>query len=170
MPDTASKAAIRIVPLTWRDVAGFAQMRNHVDEETDNLVAKPKERKDTGLRMLARMAVNRRLKTLVAKEGSHIVGYVSLIFAKFAKMKGNAYLTISVRASHRGKGLGTRLMKEAEELAKRHKARRIELEVFGQNPSIRLYQRLGYQVEGRRKDAVEDAGRFDDVVFMAKFI
>jgi RimJ/RimL family protein N-acetyltransferase len=156
--------------MTWKDVVRFADMRNHMDEETDNLVAKPKERKDTGLRMLARMVVNRRLKTLVAKEGPHIVGYVSLIFAKFAKMKGNAYLTISVRASHRGKGLGTTLMKEAEAFAKSHKVRRIELEVFGQNPSIKLYERLGYQVEGRRKDAVEDDGKFDDVIFMAKFI
>lgn len=114
--------------MSWRDVIRFADMRNRLDEEIYNLVAKPKERKDTGLCVLARMFVNRRL-------------------------------TIAVRKSHRGKAL-----------AKKYKVLRIELEVFGKNPAIRLYERLGYEIEGRRKDAVEDEGTFDDVIFMAKFI
>src|SRR5690606_7653725 len=145
----------RIVPMTWRDVGRFAQMRNHMDVESRNLAAQPNERKEKGVKVLARMIINRRLKTLVAKDEKRIVGYVSLIFAKFQKFKGNAYLTIAVRASHRGKGLGTKLMKAAEDFARERGIRRIELEVFSKNPALHLYKRLGYEEEGRRRKAVE---------------
>lgn len=165
-----SETEIRIEPMTWRDVGRFAQMRNHMDGESRNLAAQPNERKEKGFKVLARMIANRRLKTLIARDGRHIVGYVSLIFAKFQKFKGNAYLTIAVRGSHRGKGLGTKLMKAAEGFAKERGIRRIELEVFAKNPAVRLYQRLGYEEEGRRRKAVEYRGEFDDVVLMAKFI
>ena len=161
---------IRIVPMTWRDVGRFAQMRNFMDGESRNLAAQPNERKEKGFKVLARMIANRRLKTLVAKEDNQIIGYVSLIFAKFQKFKGNAYLTIAVRKSHRGKGLGTKLMDAAEDFARERGVRRIELEVFAKNPAVNLYKRLGYEEEGRRRKAVEYNGEFDDVVLMAKFL
>ena len=161
---------MKIAPLRWHETKHFARLRNQIDTETKHLVARGGERKEDGLRVLARILMNRRLITLVARDNDEMIGYVSVVFAKFKKLKGNSYLTISVRASHRGQGVGSLLMQAAEELAKEKGARRMELEVFSQNPAVNLYRRLGYEEEGRKRKAVEDNGEFDDIIFMAKFL
>ena len=161
---------MKIAPLRWHETKHFARLRNQIDTETKHLVARGGERKEDGLRVLARILMNRRLTTLVARDNEEMIGYVSVVFAKFKKLKGNSYLTISVRASHRGQGVGTLLMQAAEELAKERGVRRMELEVFSQNPAVNLYKRLGYEEEGRKRKAVEDNGEFDDIIFMAKFL
>ncbi|MBP9855987.1 MAG: GNAT family N-acetyltransferase [Candidatus Pacebacteria bacterium] len=161
---------MKIAPLRWHETKHFARLRNQIDTETKHLVARGGERKEDGLRVLARILMNRRLITLVARDNDEMIGYVSVVFAKFKKLKGNSYLTISVRASHRGKGVGSLLMQAAEELARERGARRMELEVFSQNPAVNLYKRLGYEEEGRKRKAVEDNGEFDDIIFMAKFL
>lgn len=161
---------MKIAPLRWHETKHFARLRNQIDTETKHLVARGGERKDDGLRVLARILMNRRLITLVARDNNEMIGYVSVVFAKFKKLRGNSYLTISVRASHRGQGVGSKLMEAAEQLARERGARRMELEVFSQNPAVNLYKRLGYEEEGRKRKAVEDNGEFDDIIFMAKFL
>jgi ribosomal protein S18 acetylase RimI-like enzyme len=86
-------------------------------------------------------------------------------------MKGNTYLTISVREAYRGKGVGTALMETAENYAKSKKIRRIELEVFGKNKNaIALYEKRGYVIEGIKKEAVYNLNAFDDIIIMTKRI
>jgi len=107
---------------------------------------------------------------LVARRGAKHLGYVSLVFARFKKLRGNAYLTISVIGDYRGQGLGTKLMTAAENLARARGLRRIELEVFSQNPAVNLYRRLGYEEEGSKRRAVENGDGFDDIILIAKFL
>ena len=114
-----------------------------------------------------------RMVTLVAsKSGGDIIGYISLIFGKNAKFKGNIYLVnAAVAATERGKGIGTRLFDEVEKYARLRGSRRVELEVFSRNDAaIRLYKRLGYEVEGIKRRAVDNGREYDDLVFMAKLL
>jgi ribosomal protein S18 acetylase RimI-like enzyme len=100
-----------------------------------------------------------------------MIGYVSLVFPRFKKMKGNAYLTIALKKEYRGKGIGTILMDKAEDYVRGRGARRIELEVFAKNTGAKkLYETLGYVVEGVKKEAVTDIDGYDDIVIMAKKI
>lgn len=161
---------IIIKPLRWWEAWRFAKLRNQIDGETRYLVASGDERRERGHCVLIRLLLNRHLTTLVARHGREHLGYVSLVFARFKKLRGNAYLTISVKGGYRGQGLGTRLLTAAEELAKERGIRRIELEVFSQNPAVSLYKRLGYEVEGVKKQAVQMNDGFDDIVFMVKFL
>ena len=111
----------------------------------------------------------RRTVTFLAFDGKKAIGYVSLVFPRFGKMQGNTYLTISVRGSYRGKGVGTALMEHAEQYAKGRGMRRIELEVFGQNVNaIALYAKREYVVEGVKKGAVYNLGAYDDIIIMTK--
>jgi len=169
---TIDSSGVLVTPLRYRDIFIFARLRSRIESEAKHLVPKRGERKESPLYVFARMLLQRgRMRTLLLKIQGEIVGYVTLIFAKFEKLQDNAYLTISIRASYRGKGYGTFLMREAEALARSRATRRIELEVFGKNTrAIELYKRLGYEIEGIRRRAVRDGNIYDDIVFMAKFL
>ncbi len=162
---------IKISPLQWfhvRNINAYLNLKKEVEIEAQHLVVGAGERQEKALNVLAKMFLNRkRIHTLVAVENNKIVGYLTTVYPKFKKLRGNAYIALAVKSSHRGKGIGTKLMTELEKHAKLKKIRRIELEVFGKNvKAIDLYKRLGYEVEGRRRNAVEDSSGFDDIVFL----
>lgn len=113
-----------------------------------------------------------RIVSLVAIREGEILGYVNLVFGKHRKFRGNAYLVnAAVQVSERGKGVGSLIFKKAEEYAKNRGSRRMELEVFATNTgAVKLYERLGYKIEGVKKRAVENSHDYDDLIFMAKFL
>jgi len=166
------KNGIRIRPLSLWHIVAFAGLRNALDNESRHLIARSGERKERGLYILARMLISgRRTKVFLAWDSNIVIGHVTLVFPRFAKMKGNAYLTIALREAYVNKGLGSRLMDTAEEYAKKHGVRRMEIEVFGKNTNaLRFYETRNYVVEGRKKDALNDVDGYDDIVLMAKFL
>jgi len=169
---TEQSGNIEIRELRLSDIPSFAQLRNQIDSEAEYLVPKGGERKENFARILGRMILSgRRTHVFLAFDGKKPVGYLTLVFAKFKKFRGNAYLTIAVRANYRNRGIGSRLMDAAEAFAKVQGKSRIELEVFGKNTgAIELYKRRGYVIEGTKKNAVQDEHGFDDIIVMAKSI
>lgn len=113
-----------------------------------------------------------RIATFIAVREGEIIGYATLVFGKYRTFRGNAYLVgTAVRESERGKGIGSRLFAYAEDHARLRGARRIECEVFAKNVrALELYKRLGYEVEGVKRRAVEYGNECDDLIFMAKFV
>lgn len=161
---------MRIIPFSYRHSYIFTRLRNEIENETDNLLAKKNERKETFIHVILKLAISqRRTITFLAFDKKTIIGYVSLVFPRFKKLKGNAYLTIAIRKNYRNKGIGSTLMDKAEEYAKNCNVRRMELEVLGKNKrAIELYKRRGYEIEGIKKGMIEDVTGFDDMVIMAK--
>jgi ribosomal protein S18 acetylase RimI-like enzyme len=161
---------VRISRFTLSDAGRFSKLRNDIDNESDHVLAKKGERKESSLHVIARLLISRRrIITFLAYDGDFPIGYVSLVFPKFIKLRGNAYLTIAVRREYRGRGVGSKLMEQAEDYAKRRGVRRMELEVFSKNePAITLYKKRGYEIEGVKKDTVEAPDGYDDIVIMAK--
>lgn len=151
---------MKIEPLAWRNLAHFLRVRYKLEPTT------------TPYFLLRMVANGKNMHTILARESGKVVGYATLIFARFRRFKGNVHLsTMIVEASHRNRGIGAMLLKKAEEEAKKRGARRIGLEVFAKNEkAIRFYKRLGYEEEGRRRDVVETKDGFDDIILMAKFL
>lgn len=114
----------------------------------------------------------KRLTTFVAERDGEIVGYITMVLGKNKKFYGNIYLiSTSVKDSERGQGVGSKMFKYVEDYAKTHNARRIELDVFARNEgAVRLYQKLGYEIEGRKRRVVEGPNGTDDLIFMAKLL
>ena len=62
-------------------------------------------------------------------------------------------LSIAVRPAHRGKGVGTQLMSRLlKEAGSRYEA--ISLSVSEENPAMRLYCRLGFEIDGKEGTSV----------------
>jgi aminoglycoside 6'-N-acetyltransferase len=99
---------------------------------------------------------------LVAEEDGQIVGMVELLPRGFTAEAGAARLPIpsvdiglSVAPKWRGRGVGTALMRAAEEWAREHGASRIILDLAAANTgALHLYERLGYEVHGLLMDKV----------------
>jgi putative acetyltransferase len=109
---------------------------------------------------------------LIAEVDGVRVGEVNLRRGSREAFKHAAVLGISVSREWRCKGIGSALMKAALEWARTEgDLRRIELYVFASNArAIRLYERFGFTIEGRRKCAVRMSDRFLDDLLMAQLI
>lgn len=88
---------------------------------------------------------------LVAVEGAEIVGIVELVIRPPADRDGLVRRRVAlldnvvVRSTHRGRGIGSKLIARAERWAVAQGATAMELHVWTTNASAqRLYERLGY--------------------------
>lgn len=172
MSQEQNGTSIIIRRLRLTEVGAFASLRAGIEREAAHLAVASGERKEGIAYVLLRIFINRkRMHTFVAEKDGRLVGFITVLFPKFRKLRRNAYLTLSVLKSERGKGIGTRLIGTAEAFAKERGARRLELDVFAKNEdAVRLYERLGFEHEGRRRQAVDDGEGYDDIIVMGKFI
>lgn len=85
----------------------------------------------------------------VLRDGAETVGYALLLFRAGARVA--RLYSVAVDRRFRGRGLAAALLGDAERVARRRGADRMSLEVREDNDAaIRLYERLGYVLKGRR--------------------
>lgn len=92
---------------------------------------------------------------VVATEAGRVLGY-ALLFRRRGSTIGRVY-SIAVAPAARGQGLGARLLRRLESIARVHGLAEIRLEVRQDNaPALVLYQRRGYVIFGARAAYYED--------------
>jgi RimJ/RimL family protein N-acetyltransferase len=167
-----NEGGVTIRRLRLLEVGVFARLRAQIEREAAHLAVAGGERKEGIPFILLRIFINRRrMFTLVAEQNGALLGFITVLFPKFRKLRKNAYLTVSVRQSERGRGIGTKLITHAEAFARERGARRLELDVFAKNEgALRLYEKLGFEHEGRRRQAVDEGDGYDDIIFMGKLL
>ena len=105
---------------------------------------------------------------LVAEAVGRIIAVMNCKGGQHKATRHETRLGISVHRDWRNKGLGHRLMERAVEWARdTGVVTRVELEVFARNaPAIHLYEKFGFETEGRRRRAFYKYGEYIDSLIM----
>ena len=93
---------------------------------------------------------------VVAEQNGQVVGaaWTRIISAYGHLDNSTPELAISILPEFRGYGIGTKLMNKLFELLKENGYRQTSLSVQKDNPAVRFYQRLGYEIAQEKHDHV----------------
>ena len=93
---------------------------------------------------------------VVAEQNGQVVGaaWTRIISAYGHLDNSTPELAISILPEFRGYGIGTKLMNKLFELLKENGYRQTSLSVQKDNPAVRFYQRLGYEIAQEKLDHV----------------
>ncbi len=107
---------------------------------------------------------------LVALHQGLVIGNCSLNQVARVRRAHCADVAMGVSPSWQGQGIGSRLLAAVLEVADNWmNLRRVELTVYVDNQAaIALYQKFGFETEGRLRDYAIRGGQFVDVLSMAR--
>jgi RimJ/RimL family protein N-acetyltransferase len=165
---------VRIRTARPYDAAALLELKRQLDSETAFMMYEPGER-DSSVHDLARdlamVARSPNSVVLLAELGDQLAGYAELTGGSFRRSRATAYVVIGVRAHAAGRGIGAGLLRQARDWAIAHGLHRLELTVMARNTrAIRLYERMGFTVEGRRCECLLVDGQFIDELTMAAIL
>src|SRR5579875_415684 len=154
------------------DARALLALKAQLDRETQFMLLEPDERDPSPEALAGHLAAVERSGNsvvIVAADGDELVGYVELAGGQFRRNAATAHVIIGILARSSRQGLGTRLLREAEQWAAGHGVHRLELNVMAHNSrAIALYERVGFVTEGRRRECLWLDGRFRDELYMSK--
>ncbi len=114
--------------------------------------------------------IEQRLPFIVAADvdGATVVGWCDVVPVPRPIFAHVGTLGMGLLPDYRGQGVGTRLMALALEASRASGLERVELAVFADNQRARrLYEKMGFTVDGTRARRAKIDGRYRDEVLMA---
>lgn len=104
----------------------------------------------------------------VALDGDRVVGWCDITRGKLEGFRHAGGLGMGILKEYRGQGIGERLARATLHQARSVGLERVQLDVYASNgPAIKLYEKLGFQVEGFHRQARKLDGQYDDLITMA---
>lgn len=154
-----------------KDAHQLAKLMKHV-EESNYMLFEPGERKTTGEQLQDRLvAMNDKSTILLAEEESELKGYLFAINEGVNRKRHSVYIVIGLHQEQRGKGIGTQLFQALEQWATEKLTRRIELTVLEDNhAAIALYEKMGFEVEGIKRNSLVINGKYANELYMSKIL
>lgn len=157
------------------DTGRLIELFNRLDSETEFMLLEPGERDSSVDKQAAIIGSfegsDSRAMFVAESAGGELVGFVVGTGGAFSRNRHSLSCVIGVAQSCTGQGLGKRLMQGLEAWAKQKRFYRLELTVMTHNHrAIRLYESCGFDVEGRRRDALNIGGCYVDEFYMAKLL
>ncbi len=99
------------------------------------------------------------------------VGLATLYLQPYRQLAHQCEMGIVVGDDNRGKGIGSLLMTSLMQLAKDNfRIELLHLQVYAENPAVRLYKRFGFREFGRQTHWVKEDGVYLGRVFMERFL
>lgn len=114
--------------------------------------------------------------SLTAMINNEPVGLATLYLQPYKKIAHQCEFGIIVGGDHRGKGIGSSLLRNLIHLAKTNfKIELLHLQVYEGNPATRLYERFGFKVFGVQTHWIKETNEEGDPfyvgrVFMEKYL
>lgn len=158
---------IEIVPIDRRHIAGFHEVLDGIARERRWLAfleAPPLPR----VRSFVRNGLRNGMVQFVAVDDGRVVGWCDVNPKTHATLRHSGVLGMGVAAPHRGRGVGATLLRATLDAATARGLTRIELVVRADNAAaIALYERQGFEFEGRLRNYLLVDGRAYDALQMA---
>ena len=165
-----SLTEIQIVPIVEEYIESYHRCLDSVARERRYLAfvqAPPL----TSTRRFVLSNIEHDVPQFVALSGEEVVGWCDISSLRHEGFGHCGSLGMGVQRDFRGRGIGTRLIERTIDKAKEMGLERIELDVFASNrPAIKLYEKLGFVVEGVKVKARKLDGVYDDLVDMVLFV
>lgn len=156
------------------DSENFLKMCKSLDNETSFMMYEPKERETTledQTTYIKNLLDEDYSLLLVCEVNGKIVGYISATREKLNRIRHSAYIVIGILQEYTGQGIGTRLFQKMENWAISKHIKRLELTVMCHNTAaIRLYKKMGFQIEGTKNHSMIIDHMFIDEYYMAKLL
>lgn len=160
--------SIAIAPIAAAHAEGFRACLDAVAREGRYLAqveAPPIEK----VREFVAQSVATDAVQFVALDAGTVVGWAD-VFPHWAHAVAHGgALGMGVLPAYRGQGVGRRLLAACIEKAQAKGMTRIELEVRADNQrAIALYERMGFALEGRKRNAMRFDGVYFDALLMSR--
>lgn len=140
-------------------------------ELSGNMLYDPGERTITPASLEKFMeAMNSKSKSgfFVARDNDEIIGYMMVQNEKSNRVSHRASIAVGVHSDSRGKGVGTALFEHVISWAKEVGLHRLELTVIATNErAVHLYKKMGFEIEGVKKDSLCVGSHYIDEYYMA---
>ena len=113
-----------------------------------------------------------RFSTLAAVQGDRVVGFGCVAaFNSRGAYADTASIILYLRAGLTGRGVGTALCQELERRARQAGMHALLASICAENePSLKLFRKLGYREVGRFAEVGRKFGRWLDVVYVEKLL
>ncbi|MBY0098450.1 GNAT family N-acetyltransferase [Mesobacillus maritimus] len=154
------------------DAKRFVTLINQVESESEFLLFESGERKLTVEQQEKRIEMMKHegnSTIFVAEENSEFIGYLIVMGGQAIRNRHTAYLVIGIKGEYRGQGVGSKLFECLEKWAMEKQIHRLELTVVTLNVAgIRLYQKMGFEIEGTKRSSLCIDGAYVDEYYMSK--
>jgi ribosomal protein S18 acetylase RimI-like enzyme len=161
-------ASLEILPMTPDHIDGFHRTLDVIARERRYLAFLEAPPLDS-TRAFVLDLIRRGCPQYVAVAEGEVVGWCDLTPKDRPVYAHAGVLGMGLLPPFRGRGIGTRLMTTVLAAARRARLHRVELTVRETNVSaIALYAKMGFEVEGRFRDAIEVDGVYENVLGMAR--
>ena len=156
-----------------KDSKKFLNMLKQLDNETNNMMCEPGERKTTIEEMnsnINNICGSKSLRLVVEDKGN-IIGFLSCERGFAKRISHRAYIVIGILKDYRGKKIGSKLFEELEKWALENNLTRLELTVMEHNvAAIKLYEKMGLKREGLKENSLIVNGKYVSEYYMGKII
>ncbi|MFP3356362.1 GNAT family N-acetyltransferase [Planococcus sp. SIMBA_143] len=164
---------IKIRKAESRDAAQIVQVIKNA-EDSGYMMFNPGEREISGesfAKFIDVLNTNEKSGVFIACEEHQVLGYLIVQNENPQRVSHRAYMVAGVHSDSRGKGVGKALFSHVISWAKSVRLHRLELTVIAENASaVALYQKMGFEIEGVKRDSLLVNDGYVDEYYMAKLL
>jgi RimJ/RimL family protein N-acetyltransferase len=156
------------------DAEGLVRLIKQVESDSQYMLFEAGERNiepEQQVKRIEAMKKDGKSTIFVAEEKDELIGYLIVMGGNAIRNKHSVYLVIGILSQYRGVGVGTKLFEELEKWAMKHEIHRLELSVVTRNEAgLRLYKKMGFEIEGTKRHSLLIDGEFADEYYMSKLL
>jgi RimJ/RimL family protein N-acetyltransferase len=165
---------MKIRTIQESDAEKFLELKQTLDNETHFMAYELGERCtsiEEQRSSIASVMASHARTILVAEEGGNLIGFLAAVGEGLRRARRRVSIIVGIRQSHVRQGIGQKLFEEIERWASANAIRRLELTVMTHNAgALALYRKVGFTIEGTRKDSLFVDEQFVDEYAMTKLI